>query len=102
MEFHAIQAKVKKYENALAFLLDVVWSSVRGIDGILPTNEFLEKLEGDISLARQAWLGAGLNIKSHPKAHLTFNGHLFDQVKRFDGLVDEGEDWIERLHQTWK
>ena len=51
MEFHAIQAKVKKYENALAFLLDVVWSGVCGIDGIFPTNEFLEKLEGDISLA---------------------------------------------------
>ena len=78
------------------------WSSVRGIDGILPTDEFLEKLEGDISLARQAWLGAGLNIKFHPKAHLTFDGHLFDQVTRFDGLADKGEDWIERLHQTWK
>jgi hypothetical protein len=37
----------------------------------------------------------------HPKAHLLFDGHLLDQIKRFDGLAAKGEDWIEHLHQLW-
>jgi len=41
--FQQIRAKLKLYERAQA-LLDVVWSSVRGIDGLLPTEEFKTQL----------------------------------------------------------
>jgi hypothetical protein len=98
--FPIIRAHISKFEHALA-MQDVIWSSVRGIDGMLPTSAFLSQLESDILKGRKAWLDAGLNIAGHPKAHLTFDGHLLDQIKRFGGLADKGEDWIEHLHQLW-
>ena len=96
-----LRKDTKKYERALG-LLDVVWSSVRGIDGLLPSDEFLTSLEANIEKARVAWLALGLNIDGNPKCHLTFDGHLLEQVRRFEGMADKGEDWIEHLHQCWK
>lgn len=101
LSFDLIRAKIKKFERAMA-LLELVWSSVRGIEGLLPTDEFVNKLDADIKLGKEAWLDAGLNIKGHPKAHLAFDGHLLDQVKEFGGLADKGEDWVEHWHQAWK
>ena len=76
---------------------------IRGSDGILPTPQFIAQLAIDIIAAKGAWLEAGLNIKGHPKAHLTFDGHLLEHVIRFQGIAiaDKGEDWIERAHQLW-
>ena len=34
-----------------------------------------------------------IDTAGHPKAHLC---HLLDQVRRFGGMADKGEDWIKR------
>ena len=60
-----LRKEMKEYERALG-LLDVVWSSVRGIDGLLPSDEFLTSLEANIEKARVAWLALGSIIDGNP------------------------------------
>jgi hypothetical protein len=48
------------------------------------------------------WLDAGLNIAGNPKGHLTFDGHLYQQVHDHGGLADKIEDWVKLMHQVWK
>ena len=96
-----IKRKLDKYAMAMS-LLDIVWSSVRGPDGLLPDAAFLARLETDIVLAKNAWIAAGLNIAGNPKAHMNFDGHLLRAVIRYGGIADKLEDWIEKDHQKWK
>jgi hypothetical protein len=37
-----------------------------------------------------------------PKWHLTFDGHLLEQFKKFGGLADKSDETIEKGHQTFK
>jgi hypothetical protein len=37
-----------------------------------------------------------------PKWHLTFDGHLRHQVRKFGGLADKSDETIEKGHQTLK
>ena len=63
----------------------------------MPTPQFIAQLAIDVITAKDAWLEAGLNIKGHPKAHLTFDDHLLEHVIRFQGLVEKEQNWqIER------
>ena len=64
---------MKEYERALG-LLDVVWSSVRGIDGLLPSDEFLTSLEANIE-KEKAKTGSNICInvgRSRKNLHGTF------------------------------
>ena len=37
-----------------------------------------------------------------PKWHLTFDGHLLHQFKKYGGLADKSDETIEKGHQTLK
>jgi len=81
-------------------LLDAIWSNVRGIDaGLLPTDEQVQQLRTATLNAKQLW--CTMNIGTlQPKWHLTFDGHLVDQVRKHGGLADKADDTIEFQHQT--
>ena len=82
-------------------LLDKIWSSVRGHEeGLLPTEEQLDRLQATITATKRVWLEVGLNIVHNPKAHALFDGHLLDQMRLHGGLADKADDEIERAHQT--
>lgn len=97
----SVTDKCQQYSRLLG-LLDTIWSSVRGKEaGLLPTDEQLDRLEQALSECRQLWLSMGLTT-NQPKWHLTFDGHLLAQVKRFGGLADKADDTIEKFHQVLK
>ena len=83
-------------------LLDVVWSSVRGIDsGLLPTEEQVVSLEKTLADCKTLWKQMDLSTLQ-PKWHLTFDGHLLHQIRKHGGLADKADDTIELEHQKLK
>jgi hypothetical protein len=83
-------------------LLDAIWSKVRGIDhGLLPTVDQSNSLEAALHEAKALWVEMDLTTLQ-PKWHLTFDGHLLDQFKRYGGLADKSDESIEKGHQTLK
>jgi hypothetical protein len=83
-------------------ILDVVYSAVRGVDGLLPTEAEIVQLEKVVADAKTLWLDCGFNIKGNPKCHLIFDGHLVHQFLKYGGLANKTEDVIEFDHQIWK
>ena len=82
--------------------MDTIWAAVRGRQrGLLPTDEDMAFLTAAIEEGKRRWLDLGISTLQ-PKWHLTFDGHLVDQVRKFHGLADKGDDPIEKGHQTWK
>jgi hypothetical protein len=96
-----ILARFSKYENLLG-KLDVIYSTVRGVEGLLPTEAEVLRLEKVIADAKSLWIECGFNIKGNPKCHLVFDGHLLHQFRKYGGLADKNEDVIEFDHQIWK
>ena len=96
----SILAKCTDYAKLLG-LLDVIWSSVRGVRGLLPTDEDVNALDHALSTAKALWLELGLTTLQ-PKWHLTFDGHLLYQFKAFGGIADKADDSIEFQHQILK
>ena len=81
-------------------LLDVVWSSVRGIDGgLLPTNDQIETLRKALLESKRMWLSMGIGTMQ-PKWHMTFDGHLLYQVIKYGGIADKSDKTIEFQHQV--
>ena len=95
-----VQETLDKYAGMMV-TMDAIWSCVRGRQqGLLPTEEDIAYLTAAVAEGRRRWLE--LNITTlQPKWHYTFDGHLVDQVKRFQGLADKGDDPIEKGHQVW-
>jgi hypothetical protein len=91
--------KMEHYQQQFE-LQDAIWSTVRGCQGLLPTSDELDKLESTIATAKTSWLALGLNIALNPKAHLLFDGHLIEQMRRHGGIADKADDVIERGHQV--
>lgn len=97
----AVKSKCADYAKLFG-ILDLIWSAVRGTDaGLLPTNQQLDNLDKAIADGKELWIRMGLTTLQ-PKWHLTFDGHLSAQVRRFGGLADKAEDPIEKFHQTLK
>ncbi len=82
--------------------MDVIWSSVRGIDaGLLPTNEQIEQLDKALKATKKLWIEIGIGTLQ-PKWDLTFDGHLLHQVRTYGGIADKADDTIEFQHQMLK
>jgi hypothetical protein len=96
-----ILERLEKYKNLLG-KLDVIYSTVRGVDGLFPTEEEVLQLEKVVLDAKTLWTECGFNITGNPKCHLIFDGHLVYQFRKYGGLADKNEDWIESDHQVWK
>ncbi len=96
-----ILERLGKYENLLG-KLDVIYSTVRGVEGLLPTETEVLQLEKVVLDAKTLWIECGFNVKGNPKCHLIFDGHLVHQFRKYGGLSDKNEDWIEFDHQIWK
>jgi len=80
-------------------LLDAIWSNARGIDaGLLPTEAQVEHLWKATTKAKSLWITMGIKTLQ-PKWHLTFDGHLVEQVIKHGGLADKADDTIEFQHQ---
>jgi hypothetical protein len=96
-----IQSTCRQYCRLLG-LLDAIWSSVRGLDaGLLPTDAQQLLLQTALLEAKELWLTMDLSTLQ-PKWHLTFDGHLLEQFKRYGGLADKSDETIEKGHQTLK
>jgi len=80
--------------------LDAIWSNVQGIDaGLLPTETQVNYLRKAIEEGKALWNALDLGTLQ-PKWHMTFNGHLLEQVIKHGGLADKADDTIEFQHQT--
>ena len=94
-----IDLKCDQYARMFG-LLDVIWSSVRGIDaGLLPSNDQINQLRTATANAKQLWLEMKIGTLQ-PKWHMTFDGHLVDQVVKCGGIADKADDTIEFQHQV--
>ena len=91
----------KKFGTLLG-VLDTIFSTVQGKQkGLLPTQENIQFLGDAIRKGKELWLDLSLTTLQ-PKWHLTFDGHLLDQVTHMHGIADKGEDPIEKAHQDWR
>jgi len=80
-------------------LMDVMWSSVRGIDaGLLPTDDQVARLRKALSEGKTLWIQMKISTRQ-PKWHMTFDGHLLHQVIAHGGIADKADDAIEFQHQ---
>ena len=50
----AVQSKLQSFKILLG-LLDCIWSSVRGVDGLLPDETYIQRLQSDIAKAKILW-----------------------------------------------
>lgn len=93
-----IEEKCRQFARLLS-LLDIIWSNVRGIDaGLLPTEDQINQLRTALTKAKATWLSMNVGTRQ-PKWHLTFDGHLLQQVIKHGGLADKSDDTIEFQHQ---
>jgi hypothetical protein len=96
-----VQSTCEQYCRLLG-LLDAIWSTVRGLDaGLLPTEAQQLQLQQALLEAKELWISMRLSTLQ-PKWHLTFDGHLLEQFKKFGGLADKSDETIEKGHQTLK
>ena len=96
----AITLRCKDFARMLG-ILDLIWSSVRGVQGLLPSAEDVAVLAKAIASGKELWLRMGLTTLQ-PKWHLTFDGHLLYQYEHFGGIADKADDSIEFQHQILK
>jgi hypothetical protein len=97
----AVEKTCGKFARLLG-LLDAIWSSVRGLPaGLLPTQEQYITLQTALLEAKELWLEMKLSTLQ-PKWHLTFDGHLLEQYRKYEGLADKSDESIEKEHQTLK
>ena len=76
--------------------MDVVFSKLRILD---PSESEIEEIDTAIKGLEKLWRQLDLNIT--PKMHiLTY--HTIEQVRRFGGIADKVEDFIEKSHQIGK
>jgi len=79
--------------------LDAIWSNVRGIDaGLPPTTGQIQHLTDAMTEAKRLWLDMDIG-NAQSKWHLTFDGHLLQQVIKHGWLADKSDDTIEFQHQ---
>ena len=95
-----VTTKCQSFAKLLG-ILDLIWSSVRGVQGLLPTEDDVAALAKAIAAGKKLWLEMKLTTLQ-PKWHLTFDGHLLFQYKHFGGICDKADDSIEFQHQTLK
>ena len=76
--------------------MDVVFSKLRILD---PTMEEINEMTVGIKGLETLWIE--LDLSMTPKMHILCN-HTIKQVKRFGGIADKVEDFVEKSHQVGK
>ena len=76
--------------------MDVVFTNLRIL---APSDKDIEETKKSIEVLKMLWTNLDINIT--PKAHILFV-HTLDQYKRFGGIADMVEDFVEKSHQTGK
>jgi hypothetical protein len=97
---NAINSKCEQFRELFGNQ-DAIWSSVRGVQGLLPSDAELDDLEQALKHGKKLWIEAGISTLQ-PKWHLTFDFHLLKQMRKFGGLADKSDETIEKGHQEWK
>lgn len=75
--------------------------SSSGRDGLLRTEQHLQKLKTAIVRGKKLWMDMDLSTWQ-PKWHMTFDSHPYNQVVKFGGLADKTDEYIEKAYQYWK
>ena len=76
--------------------LDVTFSLLRVCD---PTEDEIIKIEKTIEELESKW--NNLELSHTPKLHILLK-HTVEQVRRFGGIADLAEDFVEKAHQIGK
>ena len=76
--------------------IDLIFSLLRVL---APTDQEIEAAATAIKVLEVIW--EQIDMNKTPKAHILFN-HTIDQVRRFGGIADMAEDFVEKSHQTGK
>ena len=85
--------------NLFQFLFETMDNVFSGLCIISPVENEINDLQNAIKMLESVWRELDLNIT--PKAHILFV-HAVEQVRRFGGIADLVEDFIEKAHQTGK
>ena len=85
--------------NSFQFLFETMDNVFSGLRIISPVENKINNLQNAITVLESVWRELDLNIT--PKAHILFV-HAVEQVRRFGGIADLVEDFIEKAHQTGK
>ena len=91
---------IEKFDHLLS-ILDGFWSMTRGVEGLLPTAEYMDKLTRAAEQGIELWDELVVSTKQS-KSHLTFDVHILEQMIDFDGLADKTDEYIEKGCQHWK
>ena len=86
--------KVINTSKSLFECMDVVFSKLRILD---PTMEEINEMTVGIKGLETLWIE--LDLSMTPKMHILCN-HTIKQVKRFGGIADKVEDFVEKSHQV--
>ena len=91
-----LESKSTSFAN-LFQALDVTFSRLRII---YPTDAECNRLESAIRVLQRIWT-TEMGFSVTPKAHILFK-HTVAQYRTLQGLVDKGEDFVEKAHQQGK
>ena len=87
-----LDSKLESYAD-LFQALDVTFSRLRTI---YPTDDECDGLDLALRVLKRIWTTMAFSVT--PKAHILFE-HSSGQFRSFQGLVDKGEDFVEKAHQ---
>ena len=91
---------IEKFDHLLS-ILDGFWSMIRGVEGLLPTAEYMDKLTRAAEQAIEFWDELVVSTEQS-KWHLTFDEHILEQMIDCDGLADKTDVYIEKGTSTGK
>ena len=86
---------IEKFAN-LFRTIDVVFALLRIPD---PSNGEVKEVTNAIKVLETLWIDLKLNVT--PKIHILFN-HTISQYKRYGGIANKVEDFVEKFHQVGK
>ena len=84
-----------KFKSVLQ-VFDFIFSKARTPSGLIAEPD-VQELKDYIYLGMKLWRELELTVEA-PKPH-AIEDHLCDQMLRFNGIGDLGEDWVEQAHQ---
>lgn len=82
--------------KSILHVFDFIFSKARKQSGLVSEND-LQELRDYIYIGMKLWRDLELSVEA-PKPH-AIEDHLCDQMHRWKGIGDLGEDWVEQAHQ---
>lgn len=90
-----VREVTSKFRDVL-HVFDFIFSKARKQSGLV-NEEDIQELRNYIYLGMRLWRELDMSTEA-PKPH-AIEDHLCDQMQKFRGIGDLGEDWVEQAHQ---